>query len=254
MRLALSLLLLSGCAAMRVQLSRRDALASSCAALLATRQRQPVFAADAAVSVKRFSVEPKITTLMLTDDGSGGVKIGGLGNLGYSRFEDQLSTPKGSKAISVNTQFAYPSQFARLPPLQSITLVDGNSGLKVYVLEVKLPGTTLAETPKAWFGEAIFSPDGAIAKGGTSIDDYKVSSAKMIDAPEGAAGARKRLALKYTVITPANQRAVDRRAFADVYEFDGVAYILLASGTSSKWEGGEKERCEKIAESFVISI
>ena len=80
-----------------------------------------------------------------------------------------------------------------------------------------------------------------------------MSKATVIDAPEGAASARRRIALKYTVITPANQRAVDRRAFVDAYEIDGQAYMLLVSATSSKWEGGEKDRCERAVDSFFIS-
>ena len=200
-------------------------------------------ASTAAVSALRFSVEPKISPLM-----------GGVGELGYSKLEDQLSTPKGSKSISVGVQFTFPSQLSRLPPLGSITYVDGNSGLKLYILTAPLPASSLAETPKAWFGDAIFSPDGAIAKSGTAIDEYKVSSAKMIESPEGAVASRRRLALKYTVITPANQRTVDRRALVDVYEVNGQAFMLLASATASKWEGGEKERVERLADSFVISV
>ena len=69
----------------------------------------------------------------------------------------------------------------------------------------------------------------------------------------GAAASRRRFALKYTVITPANQRATDRFAFLDAYEFEGVAYMLFTSAGATKWEGGEKERCERIADSFVIA-
>jgi hypothetical protein len=45
--------------------------------------------------------------------------------------------------------------------------VDGNTGLKCYVLRAPLPeGETLASVPKAWFGEAIFDEKGAIVRGG----------------------------------------------------------------------------------------
>ena len=101
----------------------------------------------------------------------------------------------------------------------------------------------LSETPKAYLGQALFAQGGALAKD-AEIDDFKVSSAKMVD---GSARPRKRLQLKYTVITPANQRAVDRRAVADAVEVDGVAYVLLASATGSKWE--QEARCER-GESF----
>ena len=130
--------------------------------------------------------------------------------------------------------------------------MDGNSGLKVYVLKSPLPGSALSETPKKWFGESIFAPDGQIAREGVEIDTYKVTSSKALDAPEGAAPDRRRISIKYTVITPANQRATDRYAFADIYEVGGVAYILLASAGATKWEGGEKERCERIVDSFFI--
>ena len=54
------------------------------------------------------------------------------------------------------------------------------------------------------------------------------------------------------MITPANQRATDRFAYVDAYEVEGTAYMLLASAGATKWEGGEKDRCERIAESFFI--
>ena len=149
--------------------------------------------------------------------------------------------------------FEFPVQFQQIGrALGGIQFVDGQSGLKVYVLKAPLPSASLADTPKKWFGESVFSPDSQIAREGVEIDSYRVTSAKMIDAPSGAESARRRCALKYTVITPANQRATDRFAFLDVYEFEGVAYMLLASAGSTKWEGGEKDRCERVADSFFI--
>ena len=217
----------SGCAIMASQ----TALSAACAT------DNPVVA----VSCQRFGIEPRITPL-----------LSGIDALGYSRFEDQLSTPKGSKSLSVKLQFDYPSQWSRLPPQNTITLVDGNSGLKVYCLQVRLPeATALAETPKAFLADAIFAPAGSLSKSGASIEEYKVSSAKMVEAPDG--GESRKLALKYTVVTPANQRIVERRALANVYQVDEMAYILLASATSSKWESGEKERCQRVVDSFVIS-
>ena len=222
-----------------MSLNRRDTLAAACtSALVAVLSTMPLpaYAAPPATSAQLFGFGTS----------KGQPLIGGLGEIGYSRLEEQVSTPKGAKAISINVRFDYPSQFARLPPENSITLVDGNSGLKVYVLTVPLPPETpLAETSKSYLGEALFSPDGALAKGAT-LDEYKVSKSTMIS------DNRRRLALKYAVITPANQRTVERRAIADVYEVDGQAYVLLASATSSKWEGTEKERCEKVVDSFVV--
>ena len=123
------------------------------------------------------------------------------------------------------------------------------------MLQAPLPeGSDLATVPKAWFGQAIFDPEGAIVRGGSTIDEFKVASSTVGGAPEGAAGpSRRRLLLKYSVVTPANQRLVDRRAVVDAYEVEGVAYMLVASATGSKWEGSEKERCERTADSFRIA-
>jgi hypothetical protein len=197
--------------------------------------------ADPAVSVSRFSLEPMITPLP---------PLGAL-----SRYEDQVSTPKGSKALSVSVRFEFPTQWTQLDKRSSITLVDGSTGLKTYVLKAPLPeGTTLTTVPKAWFGEAIFDPQGAIVKGGSVIEEFKVSKSKVSDAPEGAVSpSRRRLDLKYSVVTPANQRVVGRRAVADAYELGGVVYMLVASATETKWEGSEKERCERTADSFIVS-
>lgn len=228
-------------------LPRRDAISYAAASILppvaaATVLPLVAVAADpsAAIFAQRFSVYGNISPLPP------------LGQ--YSRYEDQLSTPKGQKALSLTMHFDFPQQFQQLgKSLGGIQFVDGNSGLKVYILRAMLPpGQSLADTPKKWFGDSVFSLDGQIAREKIEIDAYKVTTAKVIEAPEGAATARRRFQLKYTVITPANQRATDRFAFLDVYEVEGVAYMCLASAGATKWEGGEKERCERIADSFFI--
>ena len=198
-------------------------------------------AAAPAVSAKRFSSEATITPLP---------PLGAL-----SRYEDELFTAKGSKATSIRISFEFPTQWSQInKALGGIVYVDGSTGLKTYVLQAPLPeGSDLATVPKAWFGQSIFDPEGSIVKGGSSIDEFKVASSKVGDAPENTAGGtRRRLLLKYAVITPANQRLTDRRAFVDAYEVEGVAYMLVASATGSKWEGSEKERCERTADSFRI--
>jgi len=220
---------------------RRSLLASAAAAALAV-DLPPAHAADpsAALFAQRFSMAGTIT---------------GLPPIGqYSRYEDQLNTPKGSKALSLTMHFDFPQQLQQIGrALGGVQFVDGNSGLKIYVLRATLPGTSLQDTPKKWFGDSVFSPDGQIAREGVDIETYKVSSSKMVEAPPDAVPSRRRLMLKYTVITPANQRATDRNAFVDAYEVDGVVYMALASAGATKWEGGEKERCERVAESFFIS-
>ena len=203
----------------------------------------PAFALDpsAAVFAQRFSIAGNISPLPP------------LGQ--YSRYEDQLSTPKGSKALSLTVHFDFPQQFQQLGrALGGIQFIDGNTGLKVYVLKAPLPsGVSLNDVPKTWVGDSMFNPDGTIAREGVEIETYKVTKKQAEEAPEGAVKERKRFALKYTVITPANQRATDRFGFADVYEFEGSAYILFASAGATKWESGEKERCERIADSFFIA-
>lgn len=205
----------------------------------------------AAVFAQRFSMEGKIGKSPMGDLGT----VGGIAEaFQYSRYEDQLSTPKGSKALSLNMHFDFPTQIQQIGrALGGIQFVDGGTGLKIYVLRATLPGTSLQETPKKWIGESIFSPEGQIAREGVEIDEFKVTKSTMVEAPEGAASARRRFALKYTVITPANQRATDRFAFVDAYEVEGIVYYLLASAGATKWEGGEKVRCERIAESFYVS-
>ena len=199
-------------------LSRRVAISTGAAAWI-SMPALPAFSADkdkgAAVFAQRFSIAGNISPLPP------------LGQ--YSRYEDQLSTPKGSSALSLTVHFDFPQQLAQLGrALGGIQFVDGNTGLKIYVLKATLPAA-LADVPKKWIGDSLFSPDGTIAKEGVEIDAFKVTSAADEEAPEGATSKRRRFALKYTVITPANQRATDRRGFADVYEVDGVAYILFAS-------------------------
>ena len=128
-----------GCDALRTPLLPRRAALATSAALLSNLQQRPAVAADAAIFAQRFSIEGKITP------------VPPLGQ--YSRYSDELSTPKGSKALSISTHFDYPVQFQQIGrALGGIQFVDGNTGLKIYVLRAELPGTSLEETPKKWFG------------------------------------------------------------------------------------------------------
>jgi len=241
----------------------RRALLQAGALSLVLLPNQARAAAEPALNVQRFGLNPTITPLGI---------IGGL-----SQYDDQISmTKKGNKALSLNVQFEFPSQWAQLQRQSSITYVDQSTGLKTYVLKALLPeGTTLATVPKAWFGEAIFSEAGAIVKSGTIIEDYKVSSSKIGEVPEfkltlqddpqpftlapGQSPVRRRLGLKYSVVTPANQRVTGRKGVVDAYEVSGVAYMLVATAGDTKWEGefaqggSEKTRCERTADSFRIS-
>ena len=52
-----------------------------------------------------------------------------------------------------------------------------------------------------------------------------------------------------------SMKRADSNEFWDQYdEVDGQVYMLLASGSGTKWESGEKERCEKAADSFFIGL
>lgn len=219
--------------------SRRVVLTSAISTAAAMLGTQTAVATSPAALATRFSFAPTITVLP---------PLGAL-----SSFEDELSTPRGASTPSVRMRFVYPTQWSQIDrALGGITLVDGNTGLKLYVLKSPLPtAETLASVPKVWFAESIFEPQGALAKAGTTVEEFKVSSTKMIEPREGAAPTRRRLGLKYTVVT-GNQKTVERRAVVDAYEVDGVAYMLLASATATKWEASEKERCEKAADSFFI--
>ena len=184
----------------------RRALLQAGALSLAVLPPNTARAAEPALNVQRFSLSPTITPLGI---------LGGL-----SQYDDQISLTKtGTKALSLNVQFEFPSQWAQLQRQNSITLVDQSTGLKMYVLKAPLPeGTTLATVPKAWFGESVFSPEGAIVTSGTVIEDYKVSSSKVGEVPEfkltlkdspepfalapGQSSVRRRLGLKYSVVTP----------------------------------------------------
>ena len=150
----------------------RRALLQAGALSLAVLPPNQARAAEPALNVQRFSLSPTITPLGI---------LGGL-----SQYDDQISLTKtGTKALSLNVQFEFPSQWAQLQRQNSITLVDQSTGLKMYVLKAPLPeGTTLATVPKAWFGESVFSPEGAIVTSGTVIEDYKVSSSKVGEVPE----------------------------------------------------------------------
>ena len=128
---------------------RRAILAGAGAGALSLTWPNQALAAEPAIAVQRFSLSPTITPLP---------PLGAL-----SRYEDQISiTKRGSKALSVSVKFEFASQWAQLGRASSITFVDQSTGLKTYVLKAPLPeGTTLATVPKAWFGEAVFSQDGA---------------------------------------------------------------------------------------------
>ena len=249
--------------------SRREVLvrtaSSACDAVLLTRSAAAATAASAAtaataatagssspptaIAALRFSVQPRISPLP---------PVGAL-----SRYEDELVGPKtsGQRSLSsVPLRFEYPSQLVPLDRATGgIQFVDGSTGLKLYILRAPLPPdadgeqTSLANVPKQFFGKAIFSPEGSIVRGGTNIDEFKVTSSRVTDAPFGASGvSRRRLALKYVAVSGGRPQGIDRRGLVDAYEVAGEVYMLVVSATATKWDASEKARCEAIADSFFI--
>ena len=105
-------------------LPRRGVLATAAASLITDMPQLelPAFAADpsAALFAQRFSIDGRISPLPPFGQ--------------YSSYEDELSTPKGSKAVLLPVRFEFPGQFQQIGrALGGIQFVDGNSGLKVRV-------------------------------------------------------------------------------------------------------------------------
>ena len=98
-------------------LGRRQVISAlTSAALLSPQAPAAADTGAAALFAQRFSVAGSITPLPP------------LGQ--YSRYEDQLSTPKGSKLLSLTVKFDFPQQFQQIGrALGGIQFVDGNSGL-----------------------------------------------------------------------------------------------------------------------------
>jgi hypothetical protein len=143
--------------------------------------------------------------------------------------------------------------------LGGIQYVDQRNGDKLYVLRANLPqGTTLETVPKQFFGDSIFDQQGSIVRGGTTVEDYRVSSStvssQIVPCPEGACSStRRRLSIKYATVT-GNGLRVERRALVDAYEIDSVVYMLVTSSNAVKFEAKGKERAtvEAIVDSFRL--
>jgi hypothetical protein len=176
------------------------------------------------------------------------------------RYQDQLAAPEGSRSKYVYVTFEFPSDWLQLDRmLGGIQYVDQRNGDKLYVLRANLPpGTTLVTVPKQFFGDSIFDQQGSIVRGGTTVEDYRVSSSsvssQIVPCPEGACSSpRRRLSIKYATVT-GNGLRVERRALVDAYEIDSVVYMLVTSSNAVKFEAKGKERAtvEAIVDSFRL--
>lgn len=220
------------------------------------KQVQATIPTPVATSLK--SVPPGVaTSAMRTTNNTPSFRKAKLGTM--SRMEDQLVAPVGSKFKSLSIAFEFPSDWLQLDRLLGgIQFVDQRNGDKCYILRAELPSdTTLENVDKKWFGEAIFDPQGSIAKG-INIDDYKVVSSQLSSnigvCPEGVCNyPRRRLNIKYATVT-GNGLRVERRALVDSYEVDNVAYMLMATQNAVKFEakGRERETVEAMVDSFRL--
>lgn len=174
----------------------------------------------------------------------------------FSSYEDTVDAPKQSKRRALPVSFNFPSDWLALDKISGgIQYVDQRNGDKLYVLRVKLPeGEDLATIPKAWFGKAIFDPQGSIVKSGTTIDDFRVSASTIVaQCPNNLCATRRRLTIKYATVT-GNGLRVERRALVDAIQVENDVYMLMTSSNAVKFDakGRERDTVDKIVESFFV--
>lgn len=173
------------------------------------------------------------------------------------RCNDSVVAPTGSKLRAIPIQFEFPSDWLQLDRYNGgIQWVDQRDGAKLYILKAPLPAdTTLATLPKATLGELIFDVNGSLAKSGQTFEDFKVSSAQILnECPNGMCATRRRFKIKYATLT-GNGLRVERRALVDAYQVENDIYMLMTSSNAIKFDkkdSPEKETMEKIVNSFQI--
>jgi len=166
----------------------------------------------------------------------------GLGD--KQRYNDYVVNGYNGRA---SVEFEFPSDWLQLDKLGGgIQYVDQRNGDKLYVLTLSLPeGETLDSLPKKFFADAIFDPKGAIARSGSTVDDYKVVRSEMMNP------FRRRLTMKYATVT-GNGLRVERRGLVDVQVIKGQVYMLMTGSNAAKFEakGRERDTVEAIVDSF----
>ena len=174
-----------------------------------------------------------------------------------TKYEAEVLAPSGSKARYAGVSFEFPSDWLQLDrALGGIQFVDQRNGDKLYVLEATLPeGKSLADVSKSFFGESVFGDErGAIPRSGNTIDEFKVSYAKVIsDCPEGMCSTRRRALVKYATVT-GNGYRVERRALVDAFEVGSGALMMVTSSNAVKFDakGAERDTVEAIVDSFRV--
>ena len=167
----------------------------------------------------------------------------------------------------VYASFDFPSDWLQLDRiLGGIQYVDQRNGDKLYVLKVAMPVGVkeLKDVPKAYFGYAIFNPKGDLVRTGNNVEEYKVQSSQMLIEPEEEVEgggddkknnklARRRLKVKYTTLT-GNNFSVERKGLVDIYEFEGMCYMLMTGSNAVLFDkkGRERETVEYITDSFQV--
>jgi hypothetical protein len=170
---------------------------------------------------------------------------------------DSVVAPNGSKLRSIPIQFEFPSDWLQLDRYNGgIQWVDQRDGAKLYVLRAPLPAdTTLATLPKATLGGLVFDTNGSLAKSGQTFEDFKVSSAQILnECPNGMCATRRRFKIEYATVT-GNGLRVERRALIDAYQVENDIYMLMTSSNALKFDkkdSAERETMEKIVDSFQI--
>jgi len=170
---------------------------------------------------------------------------------GFLYSDDASRTP----GKDVTASFYFPSDWLQLDRiLGGIQYVDQRNGDKLYVLKAPLPKgvDNLKDTPKAYFGDAIFNPNGELVKTGNAIEDYKVLSSTMLETPEDDP-QRRRLKVRYTTVT-GNNLTVERKGLVDIYEVGGMCYMLMTGSNAVRFDkkGIERDVVEYIADSFRV--
>jgi len=174
-----------------------------------------------------------------------------------TKYEAEVLAPSGSKARYAGVSFEFPSDWLQLDrALGGLQFVDQRNGDKLYVLEATLPeGKSLADVSKSFFGESVFGDErGAIPRSGNTIDEFKVSYAKVIsDCPEGMCSTRRRALVKYATVT-GNGYRVERRALVDAFEVGSGALMIVTSSNAVKFDakGAERDTVEAIVDSFRV--
>lgn len=178
-----------------------------------------------------------------------------LTKVGYGerlRCDDQLVSPTGKGYLSIS--FEFPSDWLQLDKLLGgIQYVDQRNGDKLYLLRAKLPpDATLVTVPNKFFGDAIFDPQGAIIRGGITVEEYRVKSSNIVSDGSQSTAHRRSL-IKYATTT-GNGLRTERRALVDAYEVDSVAYMLMTSSNAVKFDsmGRERDTVDAIVDSFRL--